>query len=192
MNNRMKITLFVVAVGWLFLFFKGNFLHNEAGADQVALLSKVKIFRNIRFSIVHKEKLPNGFCRMRVECTYRGKPAGMEIQVVPPDTSKQAVVFFRSLGAESDNLVKMLNDYYLTKLAPKAMVKEVRFDLEVLEGDSQKPDHPPFKVELIYPAVNDGRYARFDIDIDWNRDQVYLDEKSTDYRKPILLALRGE
>jgi hypothetical protein len=199
----MKFTLIAFGGLWLFFFLKGNFLHDKAKANDVALLTEVKIFRDLKFQIVQKEKLSDGSYRLVAEYPYQGKPAGLEILIGAkwePNPAKekkapqayQGRVTLRSLGPESDRLGEMLNDFYLTKLRPKPMAKEINFNVLTEEGDPLALEKLPMKMDLFYEGKNEDRYAEFYINIDWPQDILYFLEKDTDYRKPLLLALRGE
>jgi len=200
MNLKAKITLIVIGVFWLFVFFKGSFLHDKPGANDMALLSEARDFRNVRFQIVQKQKLPDGSYSLVAECSYQGNLASF-VMVVKPEGSERATdktpgyeghVLFQSTGQQSDRFLEMLNDYYVAGLTAKSMLKEAVFNIKSTEGDFKKLETEPVKMELIHPGQDLDHYALFYIDMDWARDQLYLAEQNTQYRKAILLTLRGE
>jgi hypothetical protein len=192
MSFKAKFVLAFLAALWLLFFFKGRFLHDGPKANEGALLSKAKIFRDVRFRIARKEMMKDGSYDLSVVCDYQDKPAGFEVLVKPrEDDRRKGIVYFRNLGAQSTRSIAMLNDYYQTELPSHSMATQVKFDMKVVKGLFDDADQSPVKMELGFPARELGRDAVFYIEMDMGQGTFYLSEKDTDYRKPILWALEG-
>jgi hypothetical protein len=203
MSPRMKFTLAFFTALWLWAFFGGHFLHDKPNANDIALDTEVKIFRNFRMHIDRKEKKADGSYHLVVRCDYQGQPAGLNLfiktQKSPQgpggkgdDSNPRGQVVFESLGPESNHFLRMMEDYYVTRLSPKPMVGQLNCAFQTVEGNPRDLDQAPVQLELYCPEKNKISPGAFELSVDWNHDLFYLMEKSTDYRKPILLAFRGD
>src|SRR5690349_12605737 len=103
-------------------------------------------FHDLVFAIEDYKKLPDGSQAILASGMYKGKKvsAGVSLgagwQSSPRDanvpiTTYQGPVSYRSVGAESDLLLKVLDEIYGTKQAPKAMKKATDFTAISLGGD---------------------------------------------------------
>lgn len=203
MNPRMKFTFALIGILWLAAVFFGAFWHDKRNANDIDLATEVNAFRDVSLTIVKKEKRPDGSWSLQAETTYRGKPTGLRVDTSPgwKPASKgvpQGLVIYmgkaylRSLGEESDRLLEMLDIIYGTQFQPKPMAKSVTFTVMSLEGNPQALDKAPVKLKLFFEPKDEARYAEFYLNVDMGQNQMILMEKDTDYRKPILCALRGE
>jgi hypothetical protein len=94
-----------------------------------------------------------------------------------------------SVGEESDALVRILDELYGTKLAPRSMNTETSFTAISLEGNPQELKAGAVKLKLFFEAEEEERYAESFLNIDVAKSRVYLLEKDPEYRTPIVLAL---
>ena len=192
MSFKFKFILaLLVALGLLF-FFKDRFLQGGPKTDERTRLLKAKTIRDVEFKIAHSEILKDGSYDMKVDCDYRGRPAGFEVLVKPQESDRRkGLVYFRNLGAQSARVITMLNDYYQTELRPQPMTTQVKFDMRVVNGLFDDADQSPVKMEIGFPSRDIGGDAVFYIEMDLSKGSVRLLEKDTDYRKSILMALEG-
>jgi len=98
------------------------------------------------------------------------------------------VTFVRS-GTESDQLLKILDRLYGTKLAPKAMVQSFPLDAIPLQGE----ETGFAKVKLFGNSNgNENEYFEVYLNVNFNEGWAELAEKDPDYRLPLVKSLAAK
>lgn len=200
MSPRTKFILIAIGVIWVLAFFKGTFIHDKPHSNDMDLITDAGIYRNLRLNINHVEKQPDGSLLVSAEIPYRGKPAAVAVLLGKDwkpmkGTDKpayQGKVTLKSLGAESDHFLEMMDEYYITRMPPKAMVEGKVFNALLVEGDPKALDAGPLQIDVFHNGKDEDHYAEFNLDLDYQSKEMLFEEKDTLYRKPILWALRGE
>jgi hypothetical protein len=159
-------------------------------------------FHDLLFLIDKHTVLPDGSQSIRVSGVHRGKRVALELVLGPswragslgkdiPLTTYQGYVMYRSVGPDSDLLLRMLDHLYGTKLNPLSMAKETRFTCLTLGGDPRKLANGRVDAKLFYESGAQGDYAEIFTNIDLGARRVEIREKDPDYRSPIVRALRA-
>ncbi len=104
-------------------------------------------------------------------------------------TGWQGKVTYRSIGRESDALLRVLDELYGTKLKPRAMAKTIIFSGISLEGDPRDLAKGPLHMKLFYEAAGDD-YAELFTNIDIASRRLEIHEKDEAYRSAVVRALR--
>jgi hypothetical protein len=159
-------------------------------------------FHDLIFYIQKYKTLPDGTQTMRVSGVYKGRPLGFEVTLSPswkggslgkdiPLVTYQGMVTYRSVGAESDTFVQVVDELYGTKLSPKAMIAEARFTGISLEGDPHDLAKGLVKIKLFYESGSESDYAEFFTNIELADRRLEMAEKDESYRLPVVRALQA-
>jgi len=104
-------------------------------------------------------------------------------------TTYQGTVALTSVGRESDELARVIDKLYDTKLAPRGLNAQTTFTALSLEGNPTRLKAGPVKLKLFFESKDEHRYAEVFLNIDFANGRVHLNEKDPDYRKALVLAL---
>jgi hypothetical protein len=102
----------------------------------------------------------------------------------------QGVITYRSIGADSDTFVQVLDELYGTKLSPKVMIGEVRFTGISLGGDPRDLQSGPVKIKLFFESDKQDEYAELFTNIQLADHRLEFHEKDPDYRLAVIKALQ--
>ena len=160
-------------------------------------------FHDLVFYVREHKKLPDGGQTLRAYGMHQGRQVGIEVSLGPtwkqgslgadiPTVTYQGMVRCRSIGAESDLLLQILDKLYDTKQAPKVMSKETVFTGITLGGDPRDLGREPVKIKLFFESDDEDRYAELFANIDLKARKLYLSEKAPEYRSAIIRALRAD
>ena len=159
-------------------------------------------FHDLLFYIQDFKRLPDGSQSIRGSGTYKGRQLGFEIVLGPawkagslgkdvPLMTYQGVITYRSIGADSDTFVQVLDELYGTKLSPKAMSGEVRFTGISLGGDPRDLQSGPVKIKLFFESDKQDEYAELFTNIQLADHRLEVHEKDPDYRLAVVKALQA-
>jgi len=157
-------------------------------------------FHDLTFSIRHSEKMPDGSQALHAFGLHHGREIGLivilgakwpeaSLSSDVPFSASQGLVTYRSIGAESDALLQIMDELYGTALHPKAMRKETKFNGISLEGQPANLERGVRKIKLFYETDVEDQEAELFTDIDIQRAVLQINEKDADYRKPVIQAL---
>jgi hypothetical protein len=160
-------------------------------------------FHDLLLLIEKHKVLPDGGQSLRVSGIHRGKRVALEIVLGSawragslkkdvPLTTYQGRITYRSVGPESDVLLRTLDDLYGTILSASAMAKETHFTCITLGGDPRELGKGRVDAKLFYEAEAEEDYAELFTNIDLAAKRVEIREKDQDYRSPIVRALRAK
>jgi hypothetical protein len=158
-------------------------------------------FHDLVFAIEDHKKLSDGSQTILGSGMYKGKKVSLEIYLGAawrsgvldadiPLTTYRGTVSYRSVGAESDLLLQVMDELYETKQAPKAMNKTTEFTALSLGGDPSDLVKEPVKFKLFFESNAEDQYAELFTNIDLKARKLYIGEKDEDYRAAIVHALR--
>jgi hypothetical protein len=158
-------------------------------------------FHDLVFAIEDHKKLPDGSQTILASGMYKGRKVSLEIYLGAgwrpgsldadiPLTTYRGAVSYRSVGAESDLLLHVMDELYGTKQSPKAMNKATEFTAITLEGDPRDLAKGPVKIKLFFESNAEDQYAELFTNIDLKARKLYINEKDEEYRTPIVRALR--
>jgi hypothetical protein len=133
---------------------------------------------------------------------YKGRKVSLEIYLGAgwrsgqldaevPLTTYRGSVSYRSVGAESDLLLHVIDEIYGTKQSPQAMNKATEFTAISLGGDPRNLAKEPTKIKLFFESNAEDQYAELFTNIDLKARKLYINEKDEEYRAPIVRALRA-
>ena len=159
-------------------------------------------FHDLLFLIEKHTVLPDGSQSLRVSGVHRGQRVALEIVLGPAWragslgkdralTTYQGRISYRSVGPDSDALLRTLDHLYGTKLSPLSMAKETHFTCITLGGDPRKLGQGRVDAKLFYESQGEGDYAEIFTNIDLGAKRLEIREKDPDYRSPIVRALRA-
>lgn len=159
-------------------------------------------FHDLVFAIEDYKKLRDGSQTILASGMYKGRKVSLEVYLdagwrsgAPdadiPITTYQGSVSYRSVGAESDLLLRVLDEIYETKQAPQTMKKTTEFAAISLEGDPRDLTKKPVKIKLFFESNAEDQYAELFTNIDLKARKLYISEKDEGYRAPIVRALRA-
>ena len=136
---------------------------------------------------------------LRVKGKHKGAVVGFEVRLGPDWkegrlgdvnlTTYQGAVVISSVGRESDELARVIDGLYETKLTPRGLNAQTKFTAISLEGNPQRLKAGPVKLKLLFESDDESRYAEAFLNIDVARSRVQLNEKDVDYRKALVRAL---
>lgn len=160
-------------------------------------------FHDLLLFIEKHEVLPGGTQSIRASGVHRGKRVALEILLGPawragslgkdvPLTTYRGQVTYRSVGADSDALIRVLDELYGTKLKPTLMASETHFTCITLGGDPRDLRQGRVDAKLFFEAAGEGDYAELFTNIDLAAKSVEIREKDEEYRSPIVRALRAD
>jgi hypothetical protein len=129
--------------------------------------------------------------------THEGQPVRFQASLSPTwkegrfvkRASYAGVVTIRSLGAESDALVRVMDTLYEAKVQPTTMVKAAQFAAITLNGNPSKLSDGEVAIKLFFESESEDRYAELYLNIDAPKHRVELHEKDEAYRAPVIRAL---
>lgn len=105
-------------------------------------------------------------------------------------TTYTGKVSYKSVGADSDSFLGVLDELYGTKLSPKFMRPSADFTGISLEGDPRNLEAGSVKIKLFYESGAEADYAELYTNIDLAAKSLEIREKDEGYRAPIINALR--
>jgi hypothetical protein len=154
------------------------------------------------FYIQEHKRLPGGSQSIRGSGTHKGRPLGLEIVLGPswkagslgkdiPLATYRGIVTYRSIGAEGDAFVQVLNELYGAKVSPKAMARETQFTGISLEGDPRDLTKGPVKIKLFFESGVQDDYAELFTNIELAAHRLEVREKDEEYRSPVVKALQA-
>ena len=136
---------------------------------------------------------------LRLKGKHQGTVVGFEVRLGPAWkegklgdvnlTTYQGTVVLSSVGGESDELARVIDRLYDTKLAPRGLNAQTTFTALSLEGNPTRLNAGPVKLKLFFESKDESRYAEAFLNIDAAHARVHFDEKDPDYRKALVLAL---
>ena len=141
-------------------------------------------YYDLVFAIEDYKKLPDGSQAILASGMYKGRKVSLGVYV------STGSVIYRSVGAESDLLLKALDEIYGTKQAPQTMKKTTEFTAISLEGDAGDLAKGPVKMKLFFESNVEDDYAELYTNIDLKTRKLYITEKDEWYRAAIVRALR--
>ena len=138
---------------------------------------------------------------IRASGLHRGQPVGFEVLLGSnwrggssdkelPLVIYQGTVTYRSLGAESDAFVQVLDDLYGTRAGVRTMAVETRFTGLSLEGNPGKLAEGPVKIKLFYESGDEKDYVEFFTNVELGKRRIEFREKDPEYRPAIIRALK--
>jgi hypothetical protein len=142
-----------------------------------------------------------GSQELRVSGVHRGRRVALELVLGPEwregsfadQPSYQGMVTYRSVGAESDALVRTLDELYGTKAPPRAMARMTDFACVTLGGDPRELAKGPLHAKLFLEGEGEGEevegYAELYTNVDLAKRRVEIREKDPEYRAAIVRAL---
>jgi hypothetical protein len=159
-------------------------------------------YHDLVFAIADHKKLPDGSQTILASGMYKGRKVSFEIYLGAgwrpgtldadvPLTTYLGSVSYRSVGAESDLLLHVMDEIYGTKQAPQAMKKATEFTALSLGGNPRDLAKEPAKIKLFFDSDAEDQYAELFTNIDLNERKLYISEKDEEYRAPIVRALRA-
>lgn len=172
---------------------------------------KTTTFQDIILLVQHWEKTTDGRLMIQASGDYKGKSIGLEayfrtdmkpveynpvtgvINIVDPETVYVDGITVKSMGEESDQLVKALSDMYGISLNNYKMTEEIRFTVLCLESENNDIDEFSQKYQLLIDE-EEGKdtYGELFINIDMDLSSLVISEANVEYRKNVLGALTGE
>jgi len=183
--------------------------HQGSTQDQKSMLAPLpeitseteEGFHDLVFAIEDHKKLSNGSQTLLASGMYKGRKLSLEIYLGPewrsgpldadvPLTTYRGAMSYRSVGAESDLLLQVMDELYGTKQAPKAMKKVIEFTAISLGGDPRDLAKEPVKIKLFFESNAEDQYAELFTNIDLKARKLYINEKDEEYRTAIVRALR--
>ena len=157
-------------------------------------------FYDLVFFIQEHKTLSDGVQTILARGLHEGTPVGFELSLgsawqaesMAPDlVTNTGTASYRSVGTESDSLLRVLDQICETGQAPKRMKNEARFSSMSLEGDPRDLEKGPVKLKLFFESPAEDQYAELFTNIDLKARKLYISEKDPEYRKAIIKALRG-
>ena len=159
-------------------------------------------FHDLVLAIEDHKKLSDGSQRILASGLYKGKKVSLEIYIGAawssssldddvPLTIFRGAVSYRSVGAESDFLLRVMDELFGTKQTPKAMNKATEFTAISLGGDPTDLAKEPVKIKLFFESNSEDQYAELFTNIDLKARKVYISEKDEEYRTAIVRALQA-
>jgi hypothetical protein len=159
-------------------------------------------FRDLVFYIQDYKRLPDGSQSIHCAGTYKGRQLGLEVVLDPdwragslgkdiPLVIYSGTARYCSTGAESDAFIQTLDELYETKLNPRAMGTTTQFTGMSLEGDPRDLNTGPVRIKMFFEPDNQANYAEFFTNIQLAKHRLEICEKDTDYRLPMIKALRA-
>jgi len=94
-----------------------------------------------------------------------------------------------SVGNESDNFVEALDQLYETNVGASRMYPDVRLLAVSLEGDPRKLETERVKIKMFFEHEVEDRNAEFYLNCNAEKSSVQFNEKDSDYRHALILAL---
>ena len=180
-------------------------LPTSNGAGQGTALPEITAasdtaWHDLTFRVQQRGRLPEGGQLLRVAGAYRQKPVALAVLLGPAWTAGHlgnltlvtysGTVTLRSLGEESDRLLRAIDELYGTRQRPQKMRQQTQFTAITLGGDPRHLEAGPVKIKLLFESNDESQYAELYLNIDLGRGSLELAEKDPDYRTAIVRALR--
>jgi hypothetical protein len=187
----MRILVFAMPV---FAFLSSLF----AGAPEIYHPSKDG-WCDLTFRIDKSVTADNGAQILACSGVHQGEIVGFTVELSAPPwkggqfadtTTHQGVVSIVSAGKASDSFIRVLEDLYGIPGPTAALRKRTDFTGISLQGDPQKLKEGLSKIKLFFEADRDEDYAEAYLNIDVGNGTVELAEKDTEYRGPLVRALK--
>lgn len=140
---------------------------------------------NVLFVSEGNDNINTGFT-IKLSSKWKESPFGQGVNL----TVYSGTVIFESSGNESDLFVKKLDEVYNVKLNALKMKDQIFFEAVSLEGNPNNILKQPAKLKLFYIPKKDDDYAEVFLNIDAESSVVELKEKDTEYRVPLVKALK--
>jgi len=145
---------------------------------------------------------PDGVRRLVARGVHEGRPVGFELllggqwKASSPGSTTGAVAYggtarYHSIGKESDEFLQALDKIYETEQSPKQMKAETTFSAISMQGDPHDNNGQPLRLKLFFEGRDDSQYAELYADLFLSKHALYLREKDSDYRNPIVRALKA-
>ena len=166
---------------------------------EIALESEEDFYELVFFIQEHK-RLADGSQAIVARGTHEGTAVGFELllgSTWEEEASAPGLVTYtgtaacRSLGVESDSLLKALDQLFETNQAPSQMKNETRFRALSLEGDPRDLEKGTVKLKLFFESRAQDRSAEVFTNIDFKLKRVYVTEKDPEYRRALVRALQA-
>ncbi len=154
-------------------------------------------FHDLVFGLATVTRVSDGSQQVTAVGTHQGQPVGFQASLSPTwkegriadIPSFSGVVTIRSLGVESDALVRAMDTLYGAKVKPTTMAKATRFAAITLGGNPSQLTDGKVSIKLFYESESEDRYAELYLNIDAPKHRVELHEKDEEYRMPVIRAL---
>lgn len=166
---------------------------------EIALESEEDFYELVFFIQEHK-RLADGSQAIVARGTHEGTAVGFELLLgstweegasAPGLVTYTGTAACRSLGVESDSLLKALDQLFETNQAPSQMKNETRFRALSLEGDPRDLEKGTVKLKLFFESRAQDRSAEVFTNIDFKLKRVYVTEKDPEYRRALVRALQA-
>lgn len=173
------------------------------GPPEIASDSDDEDSYDLVFYIQEQKKLDDGTQTILAKGLHEGEPVSFELLLRPvwgegswePSLARATYigrVNWRSVGAESDSLIRVLDQLYRSKQSPKRMKNEASFTAVSLEGDPCDLEKGPVKLKLFTDGAGKAPHAEFYSNIDLKARRLYISEKDPEYRRAIIRALLAQ
>lgn len=160
-------------------------------------------FVDLGFSIRTREALPDGSQALNVYGLHHGREVGITVILGskwkkgslgtnPSIPTYTGLITYQTLGPASDAFIEVLDQLYTTKLQPRTIRPKTDFAGISLEGEPANLTKGPLKIKLFFESEAEDRYAELYTNIDLANGVLQIHEKDSDYRAPIIKALRAE
>lgn len=154
-------------------------------------------FHDLVFFIERCEVQPLGSQVLHASAVHRGLHVGIEVVLGPEwregtfadQPSYQGLVTYRSAGPGSDALLRIMDELWGTKAAPRAMARMTDFTCVTLSGDPRDLLKGPVHAKLFFEAEEEGSQAELYTNVDLAAKRLEIREKDPDYRAAIVRAL---
>lgn len=174
----------------------------QAAPPDITSESEEDGFVDLVLAIDKHDVRPGGTQSFRASGVHQGQRVALEILLGPdwragslgediPQTTYSGQVTYRSVGPESDALLRAIDALYETQLEPRSMTGERHFTCVTLGGDPRHPHNGRIHAKLFYETDNEDEYAELYTNIDVAAGRVEIKEKDPDYRSAIVRALRA-
>jgi hypothetical protein len=158
-------------------------------------------FHDLVLAITEHRKLADGAQTILASGLYKGTKVSLEVYLHPswqsrpfdadvPIKTYSGNLSIRSVGAESDLLLRAIDELYGTKQSPKAMNKTTDFTGICLGGNPQELSKEVVKIKSFFDSNSEDQYAEFFTNIDLNARKLYIREKDEEYRAAMVRALK--
>jgi hypothetical protein len=143
----------------------------------------------------------DGLCRFEARALYKDRRVGFAV-VLGSKWEPQEIrlgegttqfywgeAHLVSVGTESDSFIEALDQLYETNIGASQMVPDVRLVAVSLEGDPTKLESERLKIKMFFEHEVEDRNAEFYLNCDAEKSSVQFNEKDSDYRYALILAL---
>ena len=138
---------------------------------------------DLSFRVVDQARTSDGRLAVTAAARFDGGRVGLQIVLESGEAS------FRSIGGQSDRLLRAMAAAYGLDAAESAMKDEVKFTAVALDGDPTADPPQALQFKLLFEPGGAGGYAEVYANIDLSEARVEIREKDQEYRRPLLAAL---